>query len=53
MGYNRGGVSAISIPSNKRDQTNLYGNGCAEEVDQTNLVPAGFYPPTNLQLLPM
>lgn len=45
MSYNRGSVSAISIPSNKRDRTSLYGNGYAEEVDETNvLVPDGFYP---------
>ena len=53
--YNGGGVSAISILNNKGDRTNPYGNGDADEVDETNVpVPDGFTQPIfNIQPLLM
>lgn len=39
-------MSAISILNNKGDRTNPYGNGDADEVDETNVpVPDGFTQP--------
>ena len=46
MAYNGGGVSPISILNDKGDQTNPYGNGDADEVDETNvLIPDSFTQP--------
>ena len=46
MAYSGGGVSTISILNDKGDRKNPYGNGDADEVDETNvLVPDGFTQP--------